>query len=123
MPASTRRSCRYSSRSAPGFRMWLSPRSRLRKVSHRDWPRLYLSHFITSTEQEALPFGRNKMALVRILFAGVLIFALSNAASAADKIKFGMLRVAQPIFVGIDRGFFTEQGIEIEIVYFKSGAE
>jgi NitT/TauT family transport system substrate-binding protein len=44
-------------------------------------------------------------------------------ALAADKIKVGLLRVPQSLHVGIERGYFAAEGIEIEPVYFRSGAE
>jgi len=42
---------------------------------------------------------------------------------AADKVKFGMLRVPQVLLVGIDKGFFKQEGIDVEPVFFRSGAE
>ncbi len=42
---------------------------------------------------------------------------------AADKVKFGMLRVPQALLVGIDKGYFKNEGIEVEPVLFRSGAE
>ena len=45
------------------------------------------------------------------------------AARAADTVKAGFLRVPQPSFVGIEKGFFTAEGIDLQPVFFQSGAE
>jgi NitT/TauT family transport system substrate-binding protein len=44
--------------------------------------------------------------------------ALGNAALAADKVKVGVFPVssALPYFVGLERGYFKEQGIDAEMV-------
>ncbi len=61
------------------------------------------------------------------MFAFLIVAAasaiLASPAGAADKVKFGLLRVPQALFVGIDKGYFAEQGIEVEPVFFRSGAE
>ena len=44
-------------------------------------------------------------------------------AGAVDKLKFGMLRVPNATFIGIEKGFFKEQDLEIEVIFFRSGAE
>ena len=49
--------------------------------------------------------------------------ALGAPAKAADKLKFGMLRVPNVLFVGIEKGFFTAEGLEVAPVFFRSGAE
>lgn len=62
----------------------------------------------------------------RFVPAGVaLAVACAGAAPsfAADKVKFGMLRVPQALFVGMEKGFFAENNIEVEPVFFRSGAE
>lgn len=46
-----------------------------------------------------------------------------HAAAAADKVKFGLLRVPQALFVGIEKGYFAANGIDVEPVFFRSGAE
>jgi len=55
--------------------------------------------------------------------ATIAIVALTGAAKAADLVKFGSIRVPVQIFVGIDKGFFADENIEVEPVFFKSGAE
>jgi NitT/TauT family transport system substrate-binding protein len=44
---------------------------------------------------------------------------------AAEKISFGVLPVIQalPLYVAADKGFYIEEGIEVELITFKSGLE
>jgi NitT/TauT family transport system substrate-binding protein len=57
------------------------------------------------------------LALVALLF-------LPEGASAQDKVKVGVLKLTSsaPIFVGVERGFFKEYGVEPELVYFQAAA-
>jgi NitT/TauT family transport system substrate-binding protein len=50
---------------------------------------------------------------------------LPGSGHAGEKISFGVLPVIQalPLFVAADRGFFSEEGIEVELISFKSGLE
>lgn len=61
---------------------------------------------------------KNKIAAAILLSVGLIQPSL-----AADVVKFGSLRVPSAINVAIDKGFFAAEGIEVERVYFKSGAE
>ncbi|MFN0304746.1 MAG: ABC transporter substrate-binding protein [Burkholderiales bacterium] len=67
--------------------------------------------------------------MIRLSMIACLALALAATmagtgnAVAADKLKFGMLRVPNATFIGIERGFFNEQNLEIEVIYFRSGAE
>lgn len=63
---------------------------------------------------------RNLMAAV---LAAVLLMGSASLAWSADKVRFGSIRVPIQVFVGIKKGFFAEQGIEVEPVFFKSGSE
>jgi NitT/TauT family transport system substrate-binding protein len=63
-----------------------------------------------------------RLALV-LTAASIASAALAIPARAADKVKFGLLRVPQALFVGIEKGYFAEKGIEVEPVFFRSGAE
>ncbi len=66
----------------------------------------------------------NRTALIASLVLAIAA-NISNpgAALAADKLKFGMLRVPNAAFIGIERGLFAEQNLDLEIIYFRSGAE
>ena len=48
----------------------------------------------------------------------------ATAASAQDRPKVGVLKLTSsaPIFVGVERGFFREFGVEPELVYFQAAA-
>ncbi|MCI0548384.1 MAG: ABC transporter substrate-binding protein [Candidatus Rokubacteria bacterium] len=57
----------------------------------------------------------------------VLVLALGlwpGAVLAADRVKVGVLKLTSsaPIFVGVDKGFFQEFGIEPELVFFQAAA-
>ena len=62
--------------------------------------------------------------------AALLIFIITSGAlpatsSADGKIAFGVLPVMQalPLFVAQENGLFAEQGVEVELVPFRSGLE
>lgn len=59
------------------------------------------------------------MKLTSLVFAALVALPVH----ANDKLKFGMLRVPNAAFIGIEKGFFKEQGLELEVVFFRSGAE
>lgn len=58
---------------------------------------------------------------------GAVAFALflssGAAAQAQDKVSFGQLRVPNAIFVGIEKGYFDDEDISVEVEFFRSGAE
>ena len=61
---------------------------------------------------------------ISTMIAGLAACVLTaTPGAAADKVKFGMLRVPQVLLVGIDKGFFKQEGIDVEPVFFRSGAE
>jgi len=62
-------------------------------------------------------------ALVAGLGAAAYGASLTHAASAADEVKVGMLRLPTALFIGIDQGFFAAEGIDVKPVFFRSGAE
>jgi NitT/TauT family transport system substrate-binding protein len=62
-------------------------------------------------------------ALVAGLGAAAYAATLTRGASAADEIKVGMLRLPTALFIGIDQGFFSAEGIDVKPVFFRSGAE
>ncbi len=55
------------------------------------------------------------------LALGLSILALPVAAQ--DTVRFGSLRVPVQVFVGMEKGFFAEEGITVESVFFRSGSE
>jgi NitT/TauT family transport system substrate-binding protein len=61
--------------------------------------------------------------LISPLLAFAASLSLVQPASAADKVKFGLLRVPQALFVAMEKGFFAQKDIEVEPVFFRSGAE
>jgi NitT/TauT family transport system substrate-binding protein len=64
------------------------------------------------------------MSVFQRFAAAVVLAALCAAPCyAADKVKFGLLRVPQALFVGMEKGYFAENNIEVEPVFFRSGAE
>jgi NitT/TauT family transport system substrate-binding protein len=60
-----------------------------------------------------------------VLFtAAVLSLASPAAAQAPAKIKVGVLKLTSsaPVFVGVEKGFFKDAGIEPELVFFQAAA-
>lgn len=53
---------------------------------------------------------------------GLAVLAATPAA-ALDKIKVGMLRNPNASFTASEKGFYEKEGIEVEYVFFRSGAE
>ena len=53
----------------------------------------------------------------------VLAGSLSAPAAAADEVKVGMLRLPTALFVGIEKGFFAEENIDVKPTFFRSGGE
>lgn len=64
---------------------------------------------------------RRLSSLLLALLAGVL---LSAPAHAQSKVKLGVLKLTSsaPIFLGVEKGFFKEFGIEPELTFFQAAA-
>lgn len=65
------------------------------------------------------------MTLSRILITAIAVLTLTGQAVAADKLKVGYLRVmddAQAI-AAYEGGFYKKQGLDVELVEFKSGTD
>jgi len=62
-------------------------------------------------------------------FVAQSAFALAGAALgpravlAADEVKVGMLRLPTALFIGIDQGYFSAEGIDVKPVFFNSSTE
>jgi NitT/TauT family transport system substrate-binding protein len=64
-----------------------------------------------------IPFMLKLVAL-----CALTLLSTALPARAADTVKAGFLRLPQPTFVGIEKGFFREEGIDLQPVFFQSGA-
>lgn len=65
------------------------------------------------------------MKLSRLLIPALAAFAIATQAAAADKFRIGYLRVmddAQAI-AAYEGGFYKKQGLDVELVEFKSGTD
>lgn len=64
------------------------------------------------------------MRRMAVLGLVVLLAAGGPAAEAADRVKVGVLKLTSsaPLFVGVDKGFFAEFGVEPELVFFQAAA-
>ncbi|HKZ06094.1 MAG TPA: ABC transporter substrate-binding protein [Methylomirabilota bacterium] len=66
--------------------------------------------------------------LLALALAGVLLFVSTPLTPAQTvppaKVKVGVLKLTSsaPIFVGVEKGFFKEFGVEPELVYFQAAA-
>jgi NitT/TauT family transport system substrate-binding protein len=61
----------------------------------------------------------------RILaLASAALVLLASGAESSDKVKVGVLKLSSsaPIFVGVEKGFFKEFGIDPELVFFQAAA-
>lgn len=59
--------------------------------------------------------------IVAVLAAVTTAFALP--AFAQDIVKFGSLRVPVQVLAGMGKGYFAEEGIDVQSTFFKSGSE
>jgi NitT/TauT family transport system substrate-binding protein len=48
---------------------------------------------------------------------------MGRPAAAADVVKVGVLKIPQTAFVALDKGYFAAEGIDMQPVFFQSGAE
>jgi NitT/TauT family transport system substrate-binding protein len=64
------------------------------------------------------------MMVRRILLGALFCVLLTGSARAQDKVKVGVLKLTSsaPLFVGVEKGFFKEFGIDPELVYFQAAA-
>ncbi len=60
----------------------------------------------------------------RIVLLGLALLGLGAAPAAAERVKVGALKLTSsaPLFVGVDKGFFREQGVDVELVFFQAAA-
>lgn len=65
------------------------------------------------------------VAWTRILFAALVVLGLCANALGAKEIRMGVLPVVDtlPLIVAEERGWFTEQGLQVELVPFQSALE
>lgn len=62
--------------------------------------------------------------LVPLLLAALLAGLGPGAAAAQPAVKVGVLKLTSsaPIFIGVEKGFFREFGVEPELIYFQAAA-
>ena len=60
----------------------------------------------------------------RFALVCALALALAAPAHAQDKVKVGVLKLTSsaPVFIGVEKGFFKEFGVEPELVFFQAAA-
>ncbi|HEV8023060.1 MAG TPA: ABC transporter substrate-binding protein, partial [Candidatus Lustribacter sp.] len=66
---------------------------------------------------------RRRQLLARSGLAAAGIAFAPNRAFAADTVNVGMLRLPTGLFIGMDQGYFADEGIDVKPVFFRSGAE
>jgi NitT/TauT family transport system substrate-binding protein len=59
-----------------------------------------------------------------VTLLGALLLVSAVPAAAQEKVKIGVLKLTSsaPIFVGVEKGFFKEFGVEPELVFFQAAA-
>ena len=62
--------------------------------------------------------------MARVLTALLLGLVLAVPVAAAEKVKIGVLKLTSsaPIFIGVEKGFFREFGVDPELVFFQAAA-
>ena len=60
-----------------------------------------------------------------LLILAAMVALFPGSTKAADKVAFGVLPVMQalPLFVAQEKGLFAEEGVEVELIPFRSGLE
>src|SRR5688572_8959219 len=60
----------------------------------------------------------------RVLALLVALVLVAGTAEAQDKVKVGVLKLSSSavLFVGVEKGFFKEFGVDPELVYFQAAA-
>ncbi len=68
---------------------------------------------------------KRTIAIALLLILATTTAAFPGSARAADKIVFGVLPVMQalPLFVAQEKGLFADEGVEVELIPFRSGLE
>jgi len=70
--------------------------------------------------------GEREIRMIRLaVLALVLVLPLlAGPAAAQDRVKVGVLKLTSsaPVFIGVEKGFFKEFGIEPELVFFQAAA-
>src|SRR5262249_45994818 len=66
---------------------------------------------------------RRILAVILALGAGALLLDVASA-SAEARVKVGALKLTSsaPLFIGVEKGFFKEFGVDPELVYFQAAA-
>src|ERR1041385_3716079 len=64
------------------------------------------------------------VSLRRTLAMLTVLLLLAGAADAQEKVKIGVLKLSSSavLFLGVEKGFFKEYGVEPELVYFQAAA-
>lgn len=64
------------------------------------------------------------MRALRVLLGVLVALSLAAPAAAQQKVKVGVLKLTSsaPLFVGVEKGFFREYGIEPELHFFQAAA-
>ena len=68
---------------------------------------------------------KRTITIIVLLFLAATVAVFPGSTRAADKIAFGVLPVMQalPLFVAQEKGLFAEEGVEVELIPFRSGLE
>ena len=68
---------------------------------------------------------RNWMQGGGLLFSAVVLFSFLGIAQAQNKVRIGYLPIGEdtPKFVGSEKGFFRNHGLDVELVRFESGPD
>jgi len=68
---------------------------------------------------------KRTITITVLLILAAMVALFPGSTKAADKVAFGVLPVMQalPLFVAQEKGLFAEEGVEVELIPFRSGLE
>ena len=67
-----------------------------------------------------MPGTRRSRRGLLLLLLGMFCSLAANRAAAAEHIRIGVVRTASPVFIAIDRQYWSAEGLDPELVFFDS---
>ena len=57
--------------------------------------------------------------MLRVLMFAAVLLVVGGPVQAAERVRVGILKLTSsaPIFIGVEKGFFQEQGVDVELTF------